>query len=62
MKQTTFKFNPLAPKAMLALQMHMEANPNGMNLYGSKSKVSTLYFGIYKIRETKTSVIVEMIG
>ncbi|ANJ65545.1 hypothetical protein [Pseudoalteromonas virus vB_PspP-H6/1] len=62
MKQTTFKCNPLAPKAMLSLQMHMDANPSGVNLYGRKSKASKLYFGMYKIRETKTSVIVEMIG
>lgn len=61
-KVFTFKCNPLAPKAMLALQMHMDANPSGMNLYCSKSKASKLYFGMYKIRETKTSVIVEMIG
>lgn len=62
MKETLFKCDPLAPKAMLALQMHRDANPNGMNLYNGKSRCSKPYFGIYTIRETKTLVIVELLG
>lgn len=61
MKETLFKCNPLAPKAMLALQMHRDSNPNGMNLYNNKSKSSKPYFGMYTIRETKRLVIVEEI-
>ena len=60
MKEVLFKCDPLSPKAMLALQMHRDANPNGMNLYNGKSICSKPYFGMYTIRETRTLVIVEM--
>lgn len=59
-KDTIFRCNPLAPKAMLSLQMHRDANPNGMSLYSGKSR-SKCYFGMYSIRETRTSVIVELL-
>lgn len=59
MKQTIFKCDPLAPKAMLALQMHRDANPNGMPIYSGRSR-NKVYYG-YVIHETKTAIIVEIL-
>lgn len=57
MKNTIFKCDPLQPKAMLSLQMHRDANPNGAPLYGGRSR-RKVYFCQYVIHETKTQVVI----
>ena len=61
MKKTTFLCDPLAPRAMLALQKHRDANPDGLPLYNGRSRGNKEYFAKYSIHETKTSIIVEEI-
>lgn len=60
-KAITFRCDPLAPKSMLTLQMHRDANPNGLPLYNGRSRGYKEYFGMYKIHETRTQIIVEEI-
>lgn len=59
MKEHRFKCDPLAPRAMIALQMHRDANPDGMPLHRGKSRNKV--YGGYVIHETKTAVIVELL-
>lgn len=57
MKLTTFKCNPLAPRAIMAYSDHVIANPNGMPLFNGKSKRKV--YGNYVIYETKAYIIVD---
>lgn len=59
MKQTIFKC-AVTDEAIDALDMHTKSNPNGLPLYSGKSR-SKVYYG-HVIHETKTSIIVEMLG
>lgn len=60
-KKVTFNCSPLAPRAIMALDEHLKANPNGAPLYGGKSRAKQ-YYGLYRIRETKTTVFIDKIG
>lgn len=58
MKNTIFKTNPLAPRAMLALQTHRDTYPNGMESYSGRSNRAVYVDLGYVIYETKTTVVV----
>lgn len=58
-KNHFFKCDSRAPRAQLALDEHLHANPKGMPLYSGKSRNKV--YGGYVIHETKTAVIVEEI-
>ena len=60
MKEHRFKCDSRAPRAQLALDEHLHANPKGMPLYSGKSRNKV--YGGYVIHETKTSVIVELLN
>lgn len=57
MKKTTFKCDPLQPGAMIALQSHRDANPNGANCYGGRS-MPKCYRG-FVVYETKSTIVVD---
>lgn len=57
MKKTLFRCDPLAPKALLALQSHRDANKNGLPLFNGKSR-RKVYYARYVIYETKTQVVI----
>ena len=58
MKKTTFNCDPVPRRAMLALQTHRDAYPNGLNTYKGKSR-DALYPNLgYVIYETKNFVVV----
>ena len=59
MKNTTFKCE-ITDEALDAYDEHVKANPKGMPLYSGKSR-NKVYDG-YVIHETKTAVIVELLG
>lgn len=60
-KKVTFNCSPLAPRAIMALDEHLKENPNGLPLYGGKSRSKT-YYGVYSIHETATQIVVKRIG
>ena len=57
MKLTTFKCNPLAPRAIMAFSDYMVDNPNGATLYNGKSRRKV--YGDYVIYETKAFIIID---
>ena len=60
MKDTIFKCEALAPRAMLALQTHRDTYPDGMACYTGRSN-RAIYVSLgYMIYETKTTVVVEV--
>lgn len=62
MKKETFtNCSSLEPRARMALDEHLKANPNGSPLYGGKPKPKQ-YYGLYRIRETRTTVFIDKIG
>jgi hypothetical protein len=58
-KKTTFKCDPLQPRAMLALQTHRDTYPSGMDaLFKGRSR-NSMYVSLgYVIYETKTTVVI----
>jgi len=62
MKQTVFKCDPLAPRAMLALQTHRDTYPDGMQCFNGRSN-RALYADMNTvIYETKTTIVVNRLG
>ena len=60
MKETIFRCNPLAPRAMLALQKHRDTYPNGREVYSGRSQVTHYVSEGYKIYETRTTVVIDL--
>ena len=59
MKTTTFKCDPLQPRAMLALQKHRDLYPIGMGAYFNHRSRDDKHPDLgYVIYETKTSVVI----
>ena len=60
-KKHIFICNPLAPRAMLALQKHRDTYPNGREVYSGRSN-RTVYVSLgYVIYETKTTVVIDLL-
>jgi hypothetical protein len=62
MKHTIFKCDPLAPRAMLALQKHRDTYPDGVTCFSGRSN-RAIYVSLgYVVYETKTTVVIDKLG